>query len=72
MASNVELFAGKGRQTDGDNKQIGLLPEYAKEVDNLSICVIVGLDGARGTVQQDGCRSAERFAVMVALGKKGE
>lgn len=72
LAGDHEFFAGKGREADGADKGFGVVAKSTEEVDEIAVEVVVGFDGRGSTIEKDGGRATERFAIVVGGGKEGE
>lgn len=63
----VVLLAGKWRQGDGPNQLLVTITKNPKEVHHIAVYVVVSLNWCRLTIDENGTRPRERFAIMMAL-----
>ena len=66
----MELLTREGRQRDCTFQILMAIAKNAEEVHYVPINVVVSFDGGGMTVEEDGCRTCERFAVVVAARQK--
>jgi hypothetical protein len=67
FTSQSKFLSREGRQANGLDQLVLLIPQDAKKVDDFAIKIVVSLDWGRETVQEDSSGSSKRLTVVMAL-----